>query len=112
MRIVREQRLAGFASPRPNDPRVAAVKLCKAWKQRIAVQRGKEMAIDGNVRNCSGGLLLRLRASALALRRPPAVREARARQREARREDRRYSGGGRFFNATAKLVDFFRRYVV
>src|SRR2546421_79878 len=56
MRIVREQCLAGFASLRPNDPRVAAVKFCKAWKQRIAVQRGKEMAIDGNVRNCSRGL--------------------------------------------------------
>src|SRR5439155_9637110 len=53
MRIVREQCLTGFASLRPNDPRVAAVKLCEAWKQRIAVQRGKEMAIDGNVdRTC------------------------------------------------------------
>src|SRR5690242_366428 len=112
MRIVREQCLAGFASLRPNDPRVAPVKLCEARKQRIAVQRGKEPAIDGNVRNCSGGLLLRLRAIALALRRPPAVREARARQREARREDRRYSRRGRFFNAAAKLVDLLRRYVV
>src|SRR5438105_3330869 len=60
MRIVREQCLAGFASLRSNDPRVAAVKLCEAWKQRIAVQRGKDAAIDAYVnrpcsRFCNGG---------------------------------------------------------